>query len=277
MSEGGEVREAGETVTERHGEGGCVPRVSVIVPFFNSAAFLERCIEALLASRNEAADLARVELLFVDNGSSDGSAALASRYGDVRVLREDRPGAYPARNTGLRAATGSIIAFTDADCAVAPDWIPVICRRMADPALGMLIGEVQFPEAAGVTLQLVAGWENAKADYVARKGAPANRIAYCNNMAVRADLFQRLGPFRDWQRAGDSEFAQRAARECPELAFDFESGMRVTHHEFLRARDRFRRMRLYSKTNARIEGFAELSLSQRLAILGEWLTGRRRR
>jgi glycosyltransferase involved in cell wall biosynthesis len=217
-----------------------------------------------------------VELLFVDNGSSDASASLASQFDDVQVLREEQPGAYPARNAGLRAATGSIIAFTDADCAVAPDWITVICRRMADPVVGMLIGEVRFPEAAGLFLRLVAGWENAKADYVACHGAPANRIAYCNNLAVRADLFQRLGPFREWKRAGDSEFAQRVARAHPELAFEFEPAMKVTHHEFLRARDRFRRMRLYTRTNARIEGFEELSLGQRLAVLGHWLSAQGR-
>ena len=253
-----------------------IPRVSVIVPFFNSAAFLVPCIEALRMARDKAAGQAQVELLFVDNGSSDASASLVSRFEDVHVLREEQPGAYPARNTGLRAATGSIIAFTDADCAVASDWISVICRRMADPTLGMLIGEVRFPEAAGPTLRLVAGWENAKADYVARHGAPSNRIAYCNNLAVRADLFHRLGPFREWKRAGDSEFAQRVARQCPEFAFEFEPAMKVTHHEFLRARDRFRRMRLYTKTNARIEGFEELSLGQRLAILGHWFSARGR-
>jgi hypothetical protein len=93
-------------------------------------------------------------------------------------------------------------------------------------------------------------------------------------MAVRADLFDRLGPFRDWKRAGDSEFAQRVSRECPELSFDFEPRMRVTHHEFLHARDRLRRMRLYTRTNAQIEGFAELSLIQRLGVLRHWLSPR---
>ena len=269
------MSEERDTVAEAL-ESPLIPRVSVIVPFFNSEAFLVPCIEALRTARDEAAGRAQVELLFIDNGSSDASASLASRFDDVRVLREEQSGAYPARNAGLRAATGSIIAFTDADCAVAPDWIRVICRRMADPSVGMLIGEVHFPEAAGLVLRLVAGWENAKADYVARKGTPSNRIAYCNNMAVRADLFHRLGPFRDWKRAGDSEFAQRVARERPELAFDFEPAMKVTHYEFLRARDRFRRMRLYTQTNAQIQGFAELTLGQRLAILGHWLSAQRR-
>lgn len=250
------------------------PDVSVIVPFFNSAAYLETCIGALQAAAREArAEAREVELLLVDNGSSDESAALARRHDGVTVLSEEQPGAYAARNAGLRAARGGVIAFTDADCAVAPDWLSVICRRMADPTLGLLIGEVHFPASAGPALRLVAGWENAKADYVTRYGAPGNRIAYCNNLAVRASLFESLGPFRAWQRAGDSEFAQRVARERPDLDFEFEPSMRVTHHEFLRARDRLRRMRLYTQTNAQIEGFEELSLVQRLAIARHWLFG----
>lgn len=257
-----------EALAEGHPD---LPRISVIVPFFNSGAFLESCIQALRVSRDQAADVARVELLFVDNGSRDHSAEVAKGFTDIRVLSEARPGAYAARNAGLRAATGNLVAFTDADCTVAPDWITVIARRMTDPGLGMLIGEVHFPEQAGTALRWVAGWENAKAAYVADRGAPANRIAYCNNLVVRAALFERLGLFREWQRAGDSEFAQRAARDCPDLAFDFEPRLRVTHHEFLRARDRFRRIRLYTQTNARIEGFRELSLSQRLGVLRYWL------
>lgn len=139
--------------------------------------------------------------------------------------------------------------------------------------LGMVIGHVRFPEAASLPLRLIGAWENAKADYIARRCPPANRIAYCNNLAVRAELFETLGPFAPWRRAGDSEFAHRVARERPELGFAFEPAMRITHHEFIRARDRAKRLRRYTQTNQQIEGFRELTTAQRLGALGSMLGG----
>jgi glycosyltransferase involved in cell wall biosynthesis len=246
------------------------PLISVVVPFFNSARYLAPCIESLLALE---AGPGQVELIFVDNGSSDDSAAIVGRYEGITLLRETTPGAYPARNRGIQVARAPIIAFTDADCTVDENWAQVILDRMSNPVLGILIGHCRFPSAASLPLRLIGAWENAKAQYIAQECPPAHRIAYCNNMAVQAALFAEVGPFRDWRRAGDSEFAHRMARERPDLALAFEPAMRITHHEFVRARDRARRLRLYTDTNTQIEDFRELDTGQRLAVLWHLLHG----
>lgn len=246
------------------------PQVSVIVPCFNCASTISACIESLLALDAGAGE---VQIIVIDNGSSDGSTDIAAGYQGITLLKEPEPGAYPARNAGLREARAPIIAFTDADCTVDADWAQVIRARLEDPMLGMVIGHVRFPEAASLPLRLIGAWENAKADYIARRCPPANRIAYCNNLAVRAELFETLGPFAPWRRAGDSEFAHRVARERPELGFAFEPAMRITHHEFIRARDRAKRLRRYTQTNQQIEGFRELTTAQRLGALGSMLGG----
>ncbi len=251
-------------------EGNVRPRLSVVVAFYNSAATLGACIESLRALDRDGKDL---EIILVDNGSTDDSAAIAGRYEGVTLLHERTRGAYPARNAGIRVARAPVIAFTDADCTVDPDWMAVILARMEDPGLGVLIGHCRFPESASVPLRLIGGWENAKADYIARRCAAEHRIAYCNNMAVRARLFEELGPFLPWRRAGDSEFVHRVARERPETAFRFEPAMRITHHEFTRARDRARRLRRYTETNTQIEGFKELGAGQRLGVLAHWIRG----
>ena len=76
-----------------------LPRVSVIVPFFNRQHYLAACIEALLAQDDVGG---AVEILMVDNRSTDDSAAVVRRYPQVTLLREDTPGVYAARNAGIR-------------------------------------------------------------------------------------------------------------------------------------------------------------------------------
>jgi glycosyltransferase involved in cell wall biosynthesis len=246
------------------------PLLSVVVPFFDSGRHLRTCIESLLALDAAPGD---IEPIFVDNASTDDSAAIVADFQGITVLHEPTPGAYAARNTGIRAAKGTIIAFTDADCSVDRDWARAILASMADPATGAVIGRCRYPDDATLPVKLLGAWENAKAAHVARRCPPANRFAYCNNMAVRASLFDEIGPFLEWRRAADSELVHRMAAERPELELRYDPAMRITHHEFTRARDRARRLRLYTDTNTQIDGFRELTALQRLRVLASWLLG----
>ena len=86
-------------------------QVSVIVPVRNGERYLGAAIESILKQ-----SYAPSEVIVVDNGSVDGSAAVAQRFGPpVQVLTEPVPGPAQARNFGIRAASGDFIAFLDAD------------------------------------------------------------------------------------------------------------------------------------------------------------------
>lgn len=237
------------------------PQVSVIVPFFNSGRYLRDCIGALLAQDSDG-----VELIFIDNGSTDDSAAIVAEHPTITLLSESREGAYAARNAGIRRARAPILAFTDADCVVDRDWVSVLRTALHDDAVGAVVGHCRYPTNASRPLRLLAAYENAKAAYALERCAPEYRFAYANNMAVRAPLFGALGPFREWARAADSEWVHRLAVRRPDLGFAYCRRMRVTHCEFLRARDRLRRLSLYTRTNRRIDGFRELGWGQRLAV-----------
>ena len=90
------------------------PLVSVVVPARNAAATLERCLRSLL-DLDYPRD--RFEIIVADNGSTDGSRSILDRFGgQVRVVEQPRPGPAAARNAGIRAAEGTVIALTDADC-----------------------------------------------------------------------------------------------------------------------------------------------------------------
>jgi glycosyltransferase involved in cell wall biosynthesis len=236
----------------------------VVVPFVNRQRFLGACVEALLAQDGLGGP---VEIILVDNGSMDESAVASPAHPNITVLREKTPGAYAARNTGIRRAQAPIIAFTDADCVVDRDWLRSVCDAMADPTVGILIGHCRYPAGASPALRLLGAYENAKADYVVNRCPAACHFAYANNMAVRSSVFEELGPFREWPRAADSELVHRLASQRPDLRLMYNAAMRVTHLEFLRLRDRIRRLSLYTQTNSQIATFRELRLAERLGVL----------
>lgn len=97
-----------------------MPRVSIIIPCYNAAAWLPAAIESALAQTHR-----DIEVILVDDGSQDDSLAVARRYESqgVRVISQPNRGASAARNHGLRLAQGDYIQFLDADDLIAPDKI----------------------------------------------------------------------------------------------------------------------------------------------------------
>jgi glycosyltransferase involved in cell wall biosynthesis len=95
--------------------------VSVIVPVYNGEATIDSCLESLLQQARAAGD---VEIIVVDDGSTDGTISVLSRYESVRVIRQPvNAGPAAARNRGVAEASGDIVLFTDADCTPSEDWI----------------------------------------------------------------------------------------------------------------------------------------------------------
>ena len=85
--------------------------VSVIVPAYNAAPFLGEALDSVFAQ-----GLPVLEVVVVDDGSTDGTAEVARRFGrGVRVLTQPRSGSGQARNVGLAETTGELVAFLDAD------------------------------------------------------------------------------------------------------------------------------------------------------------------
>ena len=96
---------------------GVARQLSVIVPVFNGAWCIERCLEALLAEQAKVP----VEVIVVDDGSIDRTAEILERYaGRVRVLGQANAGPGAARNLGINASTGAFVAFMDSDDEIAP-------------------------------------------------------------------------------------------------------------------------------------------------------------
>lgn len=95
--------------------------VSIIVPAYNAERTLAECIEALLHQ-----DYPDLEIIIVDDGSTDRTAEIAQGYEGITYLHQDNAGPAAARNRGAAAAKGEWLAFTDSDCIAEPDWISAL-------------------------------------------------------------------------------------------------------------------------------------------------------
>lgn len=184
-----------------------IPRVTVVIPVHDDRERLNACLDALAGQQ----DAPTHEILVVDNGSTDGPAAVVEGRAQVQLLSEPKRGSYAARNTGLRHARGEILAFTDADCVPRPDWLARGVETLdADPGLDLVAGRIHlFPSRAGrftiaETFEAVYGFRQE--DYVRERhyGATANLFA-------RRRVLERIGPFDDGPKSGgDKEWCQRA-------------------------------------------------------------------
>jgi hypothetical protein len=146
---------------------------------------------------------------------------------------------------------------------------------MEDPTIGILLGYCRYPPNASLALRALGAYENAKTDYVINHCAAAHRFGYANNMAVRASVFEELGLFKEWKRAADSELVHRMASSRPDLRLVYRPSMKVTHMEFLHARERARRLSLYNRTNVKIDTFRELGVGERVGLLIHLFRSRR--
>lgn len=94
------------------------PKVSVVVASYNGARTLKICLQSLTKL-----NYPNYEVVLVDDGSTDSSPDIASEFKSIRYIRQKNFGLSVARNTGIKAATGEIVAFTDSDCRADEDWL----------------------------------------------------------------------------------------------------------------------------------------------------------
>ena len=106
-----------------------MPRVSVVVPIYRVEAYLEECLASLRAQT-----FTDLEVVMVDDGSPDGSAAIAERVagedGRFTLLRQENAGLGAARNAGVAAAGGELLMFVDSDDRLPPEAIAHLVRSL---------------------------------------------------------------------------------------------------------------------------------------------------
>lgn len=250
------------------------PAVSLIVCTRDRGPRLPAFLESLERVRSSQP----WEAVIVDNGSTDMTWARLTAFAarsrhDVRLVSEPTPGLSAARNTGVRAARGGILAFTDDDCYPSPDLIDAVAAAFADPRLGFMGGQVLLFDPADAPVCITG--ETRRADFPPGVLISTGRIqGAC--MAFRREVFAAVGLFDPAFGAGaplkgaeDCDMVARAGYAGWAGAFVPEA--KVFHHHRRRGGAAAAIHRDYDL--ARGAWFAKLLLrtpGRRLQILRHW-------
>jgi GT2 family glycosyltransferase len=161
--------------------------VSVIVCTHNGESTLRRCLEGIAGLHYP-----RYEVIVVDDGSTDGSAAIASEF-DIRLISIEQSGLSTARNVGLAAARGEIVAYLDDDAWPDPDWLRflVVAFRSTDHAA---VGGPNLPPADDGSVAACVANSPGGPTHVLLSDSEAEHIPGCN-MAYRRAALERIGGF----------------------------------------------------------------------------------
>jgi glycosyltransferase involved in cell wall biosynthesis len=137
------------------------------------------------------------ELIVVDQSEDGATKAAIAAFGDarVRLLPSRLRGATNARNVGIEASQGDVIAFTDDDCRVAPDWATSVARLFAeDPQVAVMCGRVRVPPEVAARGYAVS-FEPEVREWKGRFPPPGRDWGITANFAVRRDVFAAVGAF----------------------------------------------------------------------------------
>jgi len=228
---------------------GFLPIVSVVIPVYNGETDLPDLIECL---RSQTYPPHRVEYLLVDNKSRDRTSTIlqtaasnppsvppllrgGSKKGSnnqitIRNLSENKiQSSYAARNQGIRASTGEIIAFTDADCRPESQWLQNLVKPFADLEIGISCGEI-LALPGNTLLEKHAARDNtlSQKHTLAHPFCPYGQTA---NLAVRRQILARVGLFRPYLTSGgDADLCWRILRETSYKIYFAENAIARHRH-----------------------------------------------
>ncbi|WP_293337049.1 glycosyltransferase [Microcoleus sp. CAWBG58] len=215
-----------------------LPIVSVVVPVYNGETDLPDLIECL---RSQTYPTNRVEYLLVDNKSRDCTSTILQAAAKspnqegfnqitIRNLAENTiQSSYAARNKGIRASTGEIIAFTDADCRPEPQWLQNLVEPLANLEIGITCGEI-LALPGNTLLEQHAARENTLSQQhtLAHPFCPYGQTA---NLAVRRQILAQVGLFRPYLTSGgDADLCWRILRETSYKMYFAENAIARHRH-----------------------------------------------
>jgi O-antigen biosynthesis protein len=224
---------------------GTWPRISVVVCTYNGARTLHQCLRAV-----QALHYPDFEVIVVDDGSRDDSAAIARTYG-ARVISTENRGLSAARNAGMQAASGEIVAYIDDDAYPDPDWLTYLANAFRSSRHAAAGGPNIAPPGDGPIADCVVNAPGGPV-HVLINDEEAEHIPGCN-MAFRRQRLVEVGGF-------DTQF--RAAGDDVDLCWrilergwtiGFSPAAVVWHHRRNSLRSYWRQQRGYGKAEALLE------------------------
>lgn len=198
------------------------PDVSVVVPCRGHADLLADCLDGLAGQETDTA----FEVVVVDAAADDEVAAVAAGYPFVRLVRSaEGLGPGPARNLGVEAARGRILAFTDADCVPSPGWLDAAHQALETGA--RMVGGPILHARPDLVIAVADNLQQFAEFPPTRPAGPATHFPTCN-VALRTADFEAAGGFIDERLGEDIVLSREMGRKWPE-GLRFVPRMRVAH------------------------------------------------
>lgn len=254
------------------------PYTSVVIPIYNGEADLPELIDCL---RSQTYPANQVEYLLVDNNSSDRTWEILQTATEdaalpLRPLKENQiQSSYAARNRGIRAARGEIIAFTDADCRPEPQWLKTLVQPFGDDQIGLVVGEIVGLPGKSLLEQHATSQDTLSQKHtLAHPFYPYGQTA---NLAVRQEVFQQTGLFRPYlTTGGDADLCWRIQQETSyQLAFMEKAIVKHRHRStFKGLHSQWRRYGESNRYLHQLHGvdlMSEMQPKDYVYSLGRWL------
>ena len=173
------------------------PMVSVVICAYNAERTMLPCLESL-----RKLDYPNFEVIIVDDGSRDRTAEISMDFPEFRLIRQPNKGLSVARNVGLHAARGDLIAYTDSDCVVDPHWLTLMVRALTEKNFDGCGGPNYAPHEDGWVEACCAASPGAPC-HVLTADDVAEHLAGCNMVFTKAALLKVGGFDPQFTSAGD--------------------------------------------------------------------------
>jgi glycosyltransferase involved in cell wall biosynthesis len=207
--------------------------ISLIVPAFNEEAYLGPCLDAIIENVKGKA----LEIIVVDNNSTDRTAEIAKSYPGITYVFEEKKGITKARQRGYQSSRGDIVAYVDADTRPPAGWIEQIEEHFGKNAkIAALSGPYSFYDLHGMQNRVASGW------FVAARPL-YSIIGYMlvgGNFAIRRDVLDKMGGFdTSIEFYGEDADIAKRAKKFGKILFsnDFvmpTSGRRLQNQGYLK-------------------------------------------
>lgn len=241
--------------------------VSVVVPIYNGEADIPELISCLSA---QTYPKQLVEYLLVDNNSSDRTSYKLKTSAEnssitIHPLSENKiQSSYAARNTGIRAATGEIIAFTDADCRPQPTWLEALIAPFVNPDVVIVAGEIVALPGKSLLEEYAERQETLSQKHtLANKFSPYGQTA---NLAIRRQALVSVGLFRPYlNTGGDADICWRIGLENIGR-LEFAPGAIVQHRHRSTLKELESQWRRYGRSNRYLHELHGVELMREITL-----------
>jgi glycosyltransferase involved in cell wall biosynthesis len=248
------------------------PDFTVVIPAYNAASTIDRCLNALM---HQTVERERYEVIVVDDGSTDDTAERASRWG-ARVIRQANAGPAAARNRGATEAQGTLLLFTDADCEPTAQWLAEMTRVFDSP-------EVMAAKGSYKTKQRSLAARFAQLEFEERYDQLEQHASIdmidTYSAAYRTETFHKLGgfdPVFPMANGEDLDLSYRLAATGARMVFARRAVVYHQHPDSLRRYIRVKytrgywRMLVYTRYTGKIlkDTYTPQTLKLQSALIG---------